>query len=126
MRVSVRYIVRDVDEAIEFYARQLGFEVVMHPAPTFAILSLGDFLLMLSAPEGPGGGARAMADGTRPEPGGWNRIQIEVEDVEAEADRLREAGVRFRSDLITGVGARQVLIEDPSANPVELYERLGG
>ncbi len=124
--VSVRYIVRDVDEAIEFYSRRLGFTVVMHPAPTFAILALGDFHLMLSAPEGPGGGARAAADGSRPEPGGWNRIQIEVGDVEAETARLRKAGVRFRTDLITGVGARQVLVEDPSGNPVELFERLGG
>lgn len=120
----MRYIVRDVDEAIAFYAVHLGFEVAMHPAPAFAILALGDFRLMLSAPTGEGGGAQAMPDGRRPEPGGWNRIQIRVGDLEAESRRLREAGVPFRSDVITGVGAKQVVVDDPSGNPVELFELL--
>ncbi|MDP2480056.1 MAG: VOC family protein [Candidatus Palauibacterales bacterium] len=120
--VSVRYIVDDMDDALAFYTERLGFEVVMRPARAFAILSLGEFHLMLSAPTGEGGGAQAMPDGRRPEPGGWNRIQIRVQDVEAEAARLRAAGVVFRGGLITGVGAKQVLLEDPSGNPVELFE----
>jgi catechol 2,3-dioxygenase-like lactoylglutathione lyase family enzyme len=122
--VGVRYIVDDVETAVAFYTAQLGFEVVMRPAPTFAILSRGPLRLLLSAPVGPGGGAQVMPDGRRPEPGGWNRIQLEVGDVVAEAARLREAGVPMRSDVITGVGAKQVLIDDPSGNPVELSQRL--
>jgi len=122
--VGVRYIVDDVEAAVAFYTGQLGFEVVMRPAPTFAILSRDALRLMLSAPVGPGGAAQVMPDGRRPEPGGWNRIQLEVGDVVAEAARLHEAGVRMRSDVITGVGAKQVLIDDPSGNPVELSQPL--
>ena len=120
--VSVRYIVDDVDAAIAFYTDALGFEVLMHPAPAFAMLHRGPLRLMLSAPVGEGGGAQAMPDGRRPEPGGWNRFQLEVDDIEAEAERLRAAGVRFRSDLIEGLGAKQVVLDDPSGNPVELVE----
>ena len=120
--VSVRYIVDDVDTAIAYYTGTLGFEVTMHPAPTFAMLQRGPLRLMLSAPAGPGGGAQAMPDGSRPEPGGWNRFQIEVDDLAAELERLRAAGARFRSDVIDGVGAKQVLLDDPSGNPVELFE----
>lgn len=120
--VSVRYIVHDVDAAIAFYHDQLGFEELMHPAPTFAMLARGDLRLALSAPGGPGGGGQAMPDGQVPTPGGWNRFSIEVTDLAATVDRLRAAGVSFRSDLITGVGGHQVLIEDPSGNPVELFE----
>lgn len=120
--VSVRYIVNDVDAAIAFYTERLGFQEVMHPAPTFAMLTRGDLRLVLSAPGGPGGGGQAMPDGTLPAPGGWNRFAIEVTDLAADAAALREAGVRFRGDVVTGVGGRQVIVEDPSGNPVELFE----
>lgn len=119
---TVRYIVHDVDEALTFYCQHLGFREVMHPAPTFAMLSLGDLRLVLSAPSGQGGGGQAMPDGTKPEPGGWNRFSIEVSDLEGQIETLRRAGVHFRNDLVDGVGGRQVLIDDPSGNPVELFE----
>src|SRR3989440_11635680 len=102
--VSVRYIVNDVDAAIAFYRDHLGFREVMHPAPTFAMLTRGDLRLTLSAPGGPGGGGQAMPDGTLPAPGGWNRFAIEVTDLSATVGALREAGVSFRSDIVTGVG----------------------
>jgi catechol 2,3-dioxygenase-like lactoylglutathione lyase family enzyme len=120
--VSVRYIVDDVDAAIAFYCRHLGFDEVMHPAPTFAMLSRGDLRLALSAPSGAGGGGQAMPDGTEPEPGGWNRFMLEVSDLEATVATLREAGARFRNDIVTGVGGKQILVDDPSGNPVELFE----
>jgi catechol 2,3-dioxygenase-like lactoylglutathione lyase family enzyme len=119
--VTVRYIVDDVDQALAFYTGNLGFSEVMHPAPTFAMLSRGDLRLVLSAPSGQGGGGQVLADGRRPEPGGWNRFQLEVADLDAEVQRLRGAGVAFRSEVIRGVGGDQVLIEDPSGNPVELF-----
>lgn len=121
-KVSVRYIVDDVDAAIDFYCRQLGFHEDMHPAATFAMLSRGDLRLVLSAPAGGPGGGQAMPDGTMPEPGGWNRFQLEVEDIEAIVAHLRKDGARFRNDIIAGVGGKQVLVEDPSGNPVELFE----
>jgi catechol 2,3-dioxygenase-like lactoylglutathione lyase family enzyme len=120
--VSVRYIVDDVDAAIGFYCGHLGFEELMHPAPAFAMLSRGDLRLVLSAPGGGPGGGQAMPDGTLPTPGGWNRFAIEVDDLDAAVDRLRGAGVPFRNEPITGVGGRQVLIDDPSGNPVELFQ----
>ncbi len=120
--VSVRYIVDDVDAAIEFYCRWLGFQEVMHPAPTFAMLSRGDLRLVLTAPGGGPGGGQAMPDGTMPTPGGWNRFQLEVADIEATVAELREHGARFRNDIVAGVGGKQVLVEDPSGNPVELFE----
>jgi catechol 2,3-dioxygenase-like lactoylglutathione lyase family enzyme len=123
---SVRYIVDDVDAAIGFYAGQLGFEVVMHPAPTFAILSRGVLRLLLSAPSERGGGGQTLPDGTRPQPGGWNRISLEVADVRGEIERLRAAGARFRTDLVEGVGGDQVLVMDPSGNFVELFEAHQG
>jgi catechol 2,3-dioxygenase-like lactoylglutathione lyase family enzyme len=122
--VSVRYIVDDVDAAIDFYCRHLGFHEVMHPAPTFAMLSRGELRLALSAPSGVGGGGQAMPDGTRPEPGGWNRFSLEVSDLASVVDELRKAGVHFRNDIVTGVGGRQVLLDDPSGNPIELFEPL--
>jgi catechol 2,3-dioxygenase-like lactoylglutathione lyase family enzyme len=120
--VSVRYIVRDVDAAIEFYRGQLGFNEVMHPAPTFAMLARGDLRLVLSAPGGGPGGGQAMPDGSMPEPGGWNRFQLEVSDLGSTVESLREAGTHFRNEIVEGVGGRQVLVEDPSGNPVELFE----
>ncbi len=124
MSASVRYIVNDVDEAISFYVGMLGFEVVMHPAPAFAIISKGDLRLMLSQPGGRGGGGQATPDGRVPTPGGWNRIQIEVADLAKTADQLKAAGAEFRNEIVTGVGAKQILLEDPSGNPVELFESL--
>ena len=120
--VTVRYIVHDVDEAIRFFCDDLGFQEVMHPAPTFAMLSRGDLRLALSAPGGGGGGGQAMPDGRVPEPGGWNRFSIEVTDLDGLVDRLRAHGVRFRNEIVTGVGGKQVLVDDPSGNPVELFE----
>lgn len=120
--VQVRYIVHDVDEAIAFYSDLLGFEVNMHPAPAFAMLSRGDLRLVLSAPNPSGGGGQSMPDGTRPEPGGWNRFAIEVEDLESIVDDLRKKGARFRNEIVTGVGGNQILLEDPSGNPIELFQ----
>ena len=122
--VSVRYIVNDVDEAISFYCGALGFEEVMHPAPTFAMLSRGDLRLVLSAAGGGPGGGQAMPDGRLPEPGGWNRFSLEITDLEAFVETLRRSGARFRNDIVTGVGGKQILVEDPSGNPVELFEPI--
>ena len=119
--VSVRYIVDDVDAAIAFYCEHLGFVERMHPAPTFAMLERGDLRLALSAASGRGGGGQAMPDGTRPEPGGWNRFMLEVADLDDAVAALQAAGVHLRSGLIEGVGGRQVIVEDPSGNPVELF-----
>jgi catechol 2,3-dioxygenase-like lactoylglutathione lyase family enzyme len=120
--VSVRYIVQDVDAAIAFYTRHLGFHEEMHPAPTFAMLSRGDLRLLLSAPSGEGGGGQAMPDGTMPEPGGWNRVSLKVTDLAAMVEELRKAGVHFRNEIVTGVGGKQILLDDPSGNPIELFE----
>ena len=122
--VQVRYIVDDVDAAIAFYIGRLGFALVMHPAPAFAMLSRGDLRLVLSAPNAAGGGGQAMPDGTKPTPGGWNRFAIEVDDIDAMVATLRAAGARFRNDIVTGVGGKQILLEDPSGNPVELFQPL--
>jgi catechol 2,3-dioxygenase-like lactoylglutathione lyase family enzyme len=120
--VSVRYIVDDVEAAVRFYTEHLGFAVAMHPGPGFALVSRGDLRLLLSAPGGGGGGGQAMPDGRRPEPGGWNRIQIEVENLTGIVAGLRRVGARFRGDIVTGNGGRQVLLEDPAGNPIELFE----
>jgi tRNA-Thr(GGU) m(6)t(6)A37 methyltransferase TsaA len=120
--VSVRYIVDDVDAAIGFYCGHLGFQPEMHPGPTFAMLARGSLRLVLSAAGGGPGGGQAMAGGELPEPGGWNRFSIEVDDLEGTVARLRAAGVRLRNDIVTGVGGRQTLVEDPSGNPVELFQ----
>lgn len=120
--VSVRYIVNDLTAAMAFYMTHLGFKVEMHPAPTFAMLSRGDLRLLLSVPSGLGGGGQAMPDGRKPEPGGWNRFQLQVSDLPAVVETLRRAGVRFRNDLVSGIGGNQILLEDPSGNPIELFE----
>jgi catechol 2,3-dioxygenase-like lactoylglutathione lyase family enzyme len=118
--VSVRYIVENVDDAIRFYCEHLGFAERMHPAASFAMLSRGDLRLVLSAPS-PQGGGQQLPDGSWPEPGGWNRFLIEVDDLDGFATALRAAGAHFRSPIIEGVGGRQLIIEDPSGNPVELF-----
>jgi catechol 2,3-dioxygenase-like lactoylglutathione lyase family enzyme len=120
--VGVRYIVDNVDTAIGFYAKHLGFHVEFHPGPGFAMLSRGPLRLLLTAVGGPGGAAQLMPDGRRPEPGGWNRIQLEVQDLAREVERLRSIGARFRNEIVVGVGGNQILVEDPSGNPVELFE----
>jgi catechol 2,3-dioxygenase-like lactoylglutathione lyase family enzyme len=120
--VQVRYIVHDVDAAIGFYTRQLDFKLEMHPAPPFAMLSRGELRLVLSAPNPAGGGGQSMPDGTKPEPGGWNRFTIEVSDLVATVDTLRKAGAHFRNDIVTGVGGKQILVDDPSGNPIELFQ----
>jgi catechol 2,3-dioxygenase-like lactoylglutathione lyase family enzyme len=120
--VQVRYIVTDVDAAIAFYTGHLGFQLVMHPAPPFAMLSRGDLRLVLSAPSAVGGGGQSMPDGTRPTPGGWNRFAVEVQDLAAAVEALRNAGVHFRNEIVTGVGGKQIIVDDPSGNPVELFE----
>src|SRR5690242_20711943 len=112
--VSVRYIVDDVDAAVAFYCEHLGFSQQMRPATTFAMLTRGDLRLLLSAPGGGAGGGQAMPDGTLPGPGGWNRFAIEVTDLERTVDALRAAGARFRDEIVTGVGGKQILAEDPS------------
>jgi catechol 2,3-dioxygenase-like lactoylglutathione lyase family enzyme len=120
--VQVRYIVHDVDAAIDFYTRLLAFRLEMHPAPPFAMLSRGDLRLVLSAPNTAPGGGQPMPDGTKPEPGGWNRFAIQVPDLAATVHDLRKAGAHFRNDIVTGVGGKQILLEDPSGNPVELFQ----
>lgn len=120
--VSVRYIVNDVDQAITFYCQHLGFHEDMHPAPTFAMLSHGDLRLVLSAPGGGPGGGQGMPDGQMPEPGGWNRFFLQVTDIEGTVEKLRQVGAHFRNDIVIGVGGKQILLEDPSGNPVELFE----
>jgi catechol 2,3-dioxygenase-like lactoylglutathione lyase family enzyme len=122
---SVRYIVDDVEEAVAFYRDQLGFEVLMFPDPAFAMLTRGDLRLVLASPvaaDHHGGGSRPMPDGTIQGPGGWNRIMLEVPDLPAEVERLRGDGAGFRNEIVTGVGSRQILLEDPSGNPIELFE----
>jgi catechol 2,3-dioxygenase-like lactoylglutathione lyase family enzyme len=121
--VQVRYIVRDVGASISFYER-LGFRLEMHPAPPFAMLSRGDLRLVLSAPNPLSGGGQSMPDGTEPEPGGWNRFAIEVDDLAATVDRLRKEGNHFRNDIVTGVGGKQIILDDPSGNPIELFQPI--
>ncbi len=120
--VTVRYIVRDVPEGVEFYTAQLGFTIALDARPLFAIVALGPLRLALSAGAGPGGASQPMPDGRRPEPGGWNRIQIPVADLSAEVARLRDAGARFRNRIVNGNGGLQILLDDPSGNPVELFQ----
>lgn len=119
-KVNVRYIVNDVDTAIPFYVGVLGFKLEKHPAPGFALLSKGDLQLLLNRP-GTGGAGQAMNDGRVPEPGGWNRFQIEVEDLAATVNNLKSACCRFRNEIVVVSGGKQVLAEDPSGNCIELF-----
>lgn len=119
---TVRYFVDDLDTAVTFYCQLLDFEVELRPSPMFAMLYRGDLRLLLSVP----GGAHALPDGTLPEPGGWNRMALQVEDLVGVVNSLSEAAAQFRTDIVTGVGVRQVLLEDPSGNLVELFEPMTG
>jgi catechol 2,3-dioxygenase-like lactoylglutathione lyase family enzyme len=118
--VSVRYIVDDVQAAVDFYTTHFGFTVKTTALPAFADVTRGNLRLLLAGPRSSAG--RAMPDGRKPEPGGWNRIHFIVDDIAAEVDRLRKTGVSFRNDIITGPGGRQILLDDPSGNPVELFQ----
>lgn len=121
--LMVRYIVNDVDAAITFYSSHLAFRVTAQSGPYFAILERDNLQLVLSPPKGPGGGSQPMPDGRKPEPGGWNRIIVQSNNLTGDVDVLRKAGVRFRNDIVSGPGGRQILLEDPSGNLVELFEQ---
>jgi catechol 2,3-dioxygenase-like lactoylglutathione lyase family enzyme len=121
--VNVRYMVDDVDAAVDFYTRHLGFTLGWSAAPAFADIRRGALRLLLSGPTSSAG--RPMPDGRRPGPGGWNRIHLLVDDIEAEVERLRSEGVGFRNEIVKGPGGRQILLDDPSGNPVELFEPAG-
>ena len=121
--VSVRYLVDDVDEALAFYTEHLGFQIRMSAAPAFADATRGNLRLLISGPTSSAG--RPMPDGAVPGPGGWNRIHLIVDDIGAEVERLRAAGVTFRNDIVTGPGGQQILLEDPSGNVVELFQPAG-
>lgn len=118
--VNVRYMVNDVDAAIDFYTTHLGFTLISKTLPAFADVSRGDLRLLLSGPTSSAG--RPMPDGRQPAPGGWNRIHLIVEDLATEVRRLRAAGVHFRNDIVTGPGGSQILLEDSSGNPIELFQ----
>ena len=118
--VNVRYMVDDVEAAIAFYTKHFAFKVISKTLPAFADVALGDLRLLLSGPTSSAG--RPMPDGRRPTPGGWNRVYFVVDDLAAQVDRLRAAGVRFRNDIVTGPGGMQILLEDPSGNPIELFQ----
>ena len=118
--VNVRYIVSDVQSAIAFYSTHFGFEVQQDASPAFAAVTLGELRLLLSGPTS--SGTRPMPDGRRPVPGGWNRIELVVDDLDAEVARLRAAGLRFRNDVVTGPGGSQILVDDPDGNPIELFQ----
>jgi len=119
--ISIRYIVNDVDAAIAFYQTHLGFATKMHPAPGFAMLEKGAVRLFLNAP-GAGGAGQAMPDGSMPAPGGWNRFMVEVDDLAGTVAQLRSKGATFRNGIVQGQGGKQILLEDPSGNPIELFE----
>jgi catechol 2,3-dioxygenase-like lactoylglutathione lyase family enzyme len=121
-KVSVRYIVNDVNSAVEFYTKFLGFEVETNSAPGFASLSRGNLRLLLNAPGAGGGAGQSMPDGQKPAPGGWNRIQIEVTDLISTVETLRQAKAHFRNEIVNGNGGKQILLEDPAGNPIELFE----
>jgi catechol 2,3-dioxygenase-like lactoylglutathione lyase family enzyme len=121
--VNVRYMVDDVDAAVEFYTRHFGFTLMSNASPAFADVRRGALRLLISGPKSSAG--RPMPDGRRPEPGGWNRFELVVDDIEAEVARLRAAGVRFRNDIVSGPGGKQILAEDPAGNVIELFQPAG-
>jgi catechol 2,3-dioxygenase-like lactoylglutathione lyase family enzyme len=121
--VSVRYMVDDVEESIDFYMRHFGFALLSSAAPAFADVVRGNLRLLLSGPKSSAG--RPMPDGRTPGPGGWNRIHFIVDDIAAEVERLRSAGLSFRNDIVSGPGGQQILLEDPSGNPIELFQPAG-
>lgn len=120
--VRVRYMVNELDPAVEFYTKRLGFQVKQERRPNFAMLGRGNLELVLSTPFGPGGAAKPMPDGRKAEPGGWNRIIINVADLQAEVARLRKAQLHFRNDIVSGPGGSEILLDDPSGNPIELFQ----
>jgi catechol 2,3-dioxygenase-like lactoylglutathione lyase family enzyme len=120
--VRVRYMVNNVDQAVSFYTRYLDFKETSGATPNFAIVSRGDLDLVLSTPFGPGGAAKPMSDGRKAEPGGWNRIIIGVNDLKGEVAKLRKANLHFRNDIVSGPGGSEILLDDPSGNPVELFQ----
>jgi catechol 2,3-dioxygenase-like lactoylglutathione lyase family enzyme len=120
--IRVRYMVKDLDPAVTFYTKYLGFHVKREAKPNFAMLSRGQLDLVLSTPFGPGGAAKPMHDGRHAEPGGWNRIIIDVDDLAAEVARLRRADIHFRNEIATGPGGSEILLDDPSGNPIELFQ----
>jgi catechol 2,3-dioxygenase-like lactoylglutathione lyase family enzyme len=119
--VAIRYIVRDIESSVAFYTRLLGFDVRMQVKGAFAHLTLGDLQLFINQP-GAGGAGQPMPDGAIPAPGGWNRFQVQVKNIERVYEKLKEAGATFRNNIVTGVGGKQVLLEDPSGNLIELFE----
>lgn len=121
-RVRVRYMVNDLDPAVKFYLMYLGFRVARESKPNFAMLERGNLELVLSTPFGPGGSAKPMPDGRKPEPGGWNRIIINVRDLQTEVSRLKKADLHFRNDIVSGPGGSEILLDDPSGNPIELFQ----
>ena len=120
--VQVRYMITNLDPAVEFYTKYLGFQVKQQAPPNFAMLSRGNLELVLSTPFGPGGAAKPMPDGRKAEPGGWNRIIINVDDLPAEVERLRKAQLHFRNDIVSGPGGSEIILDDPSGNPIELFQ----
>jgi catechol 2,3-dioxygenase-like lactoylglutathione lyase family enzyme len=120
--VQVRYIVTNMGTAIAFYTQQLGFHLEMHPAPAFAMLSKGDLRLVLSMPNPQGGGGQPMPDGTQQGPGGWNRFALQVDNLEMWVQKLGAGGAYFRNEIVAGVGGKQIILEDPSGNPIELFQ----
>ena|SRR5215203_4834257 len=123
--IRVRYMVNELDSAVDFYTKFLGFQVKMKNAPYFALITRDNLDMVLSTPFGPGGAAKPMKDGRKAEPGGWNRIIINVDNLQAEVDKLLKAGLKFRNEIATGPGGSEILLDDPSGNPIELFQPAG-
>ena len=117
---SIRYMVHDVEAALAFYTEHLGFQVLQRMGPAFASMTRGDLTLWLAGPQS--SAARPMPDGRKPEPGGWNRLVIQVDDLTVTVENMKQAGIRFRNDIVTGPGGKQILVDDPSGNPIELFQ----
>lgn len=121
-KVRVRYMVNDLDPAVKFYTTYLGFQLEQESRPNFAMLGRGGLELVLSTPFGPGGAAKPMSDGRKPEPGGWNRIILNVDDIQGEVSKLKNAHLHFRNSIVNGPGGSETLLDDPSGNPIELFQ----